>query len=110
MEYIFGTKKYDGQVVEVCKTEGESYTNLSGFVNYVFTNPSMTITHTFRIIRKYKEEIDLRGIHCTWYLIDNHTKDIDRTAPIFNDLDNHDQRIESNSVAIDDILISILED
>ena len=30
-KYVFGTKKYDGQVVEVCKTEGEEFTNLSGF-------------------------------------------------------------------------------
>ncbi|MBR6640658.1 MAG: hypothetical protein IKL08_00480 [Clostridia bacterium] len=109
MEYVFGTKKYDGQVIEVCKTEGEEYTNLSGFVNYIFASPSARINHTFRIIRKYREEIDLRGLHCTWYLIDNHTKDIDRTGPIMDNLTNHDQRIESNSTAIDDILISILE-
>ena len=110
MDYIFGTRLYDGKQCEFLKTQGESYTELEPgmFASHVVTNPLMTITHTFRVLFKFKAQQDLEGNFCTWYYIDNHTTDIDRTPAINNQLNNHESKLTEQSEAIDDILIDLL--
>lgn len=110
MEFIFGTKLYDGKYCEYVKTQGESYTELEpgAFTSYVINNPLMTIKHTFRVLFRFKAQQDLQGNFCTWYYIDNHTTDIDRTPAINETLTTQQYQINEQSDAIDDILIDLL--
>ena len=111
MEYIFGTRFYNGQECELVKTvDDNSYSNFpeGQFVTYIYDTDYMTVTHNFRIIRKYNEIIDTQVKYCTFYLIDNHTQDIDRTAPINNQLEEHTNSIQEQSDAIDEIIITLL--
>ncbi len=118
MEYIFGKRPYNGQEYELVKTvDDTSFSDFSNghFVTYIYENEDITITHTFRIIRKYQEVIDNQNKYCTFYLIDNHTQDIDRTPPINNQLETHTQTLMAQTVAlneqseaIDDIIITLL--
>lgn len=104
MEFIFGTRLYDGQQCEYVKTIGETYTEFpeGNFMEHVIETPSSIITHNFRIIRCFRKEQDKQGNHCTWYYIDNHIIDTDRTPAINNQL-------KEQSDAIDDILIALLQ-
>lgn len=110
MDFIFGTRLYDGQYCEFLKTQGESFTDLTPgvFSSHVISNPLMTITHTFRVIRKFKEDQDLQGNFCTWYYIDNHTQDVDRTPGINMTLTEHNDQLAEQSEVIDDIIIELL--
>lgn len=110
MDFIFGTRLYDGKYCEFLKTQGESYTELEpgAFTSHVINNPLMTITHTFRVLFRFKVDQDLEGNFCTWYYIDNHTVDIDRTPAINATLSNHENQLADQSEAIDDILIDLL--
>lgn len=110
MDYIFGNRLYDGKHCEFLKTQGESYTDfLEGtFISHVIETPIVITTHNFRIIRKFKQQMDLQGNYCTWYYIDNHTTDIDRTPGINQKLDAHKSQLDEQSEVIDDILIDLL--
>ena len=110
MDYIFGTRLYDGKQCEFLKTQGESFTELEPgmFASHVVSNSLMTITHTFRVLFKFKAQQDLEGNCCTWYYIDNHTTDIDITPAINTQLANHESQLADQSDAIDDILIDLL--
>ena len=111
MDYIFGKRLYDGMEVEFVKTSSdEEYSNFPDgkFISYIYDNGFMTITHDFRIIRKFKEVVDLQGKFETWYYIDNHSKTIDNSQQTTAELSNHASQLSEHSDAIDDIIISIL--
>ena len=111
MDYIFGKRLYDGMEVEFVKTSSDDeYSNFPDgkFVSYVYDNGLMTITHDFRVIRKFKEAVDLRGKFEVWYYIDNHTQVIDNSQQTNSQLSNHAVQLAEQSDAIDDIIISIL--
>lgn len=110
MEFIFGTRLYDGQQCEYLKTEGDSFTDLKEgeFISYVITTPQVIITHRFRIIRNFKREVDKQSKYCTWYYIDNHTIDNDRSPSYNSSITRHDAQLNEQSTIIDDILIELL--
>lgn len=110
MEFIFGTRLYDGKQCEYLKTEGESYTNFNDgeFETYVINAAAVTTTHRFRVLVKFKQEIDKQGKYCTWYYIDNHTIDNDRSAYYNAYLIDHAFQLKDQSEIIDDILIELL--
>lgn len=110
MEFIFGNRLYDGKYCEFLKTEGERFTDFEpgAFTTHIINNPLMTITHTFRVLRQFKTEQDKQGNYCTWYYIDNHTTDIDRTPAINANLENQKAQLLEQSEVIDDILIELL--
>ena len=102
MEYIFGTRMYDGKETDYVELpEGK-------FTSYTFDNGSITITHKFRILWKYKQNMDLQDNYQVWYYIDNHTKEIDNTTIIFNRLDSQSALLQEQSDAIDDIILDLL--
>lgn len=110
MDFIFGTRLYDGKYCEFLKTQGERYTELEpgAFTTHVINTPLMTISHKFRVLNRFKVSQDLQGNYCTWYYIDNHTSDIDRTPAINITLDEQQTALQEQSEAIDDILIDLL--
>lgn len=110
MEFIFGTRLYDGKECEYLKTEGESFTEFNDgeFNSYCISTPLMIITHKFRIIKMFKKEVDKQGNHCTWYYIDNHTIDTDRSPSYDRLLNEQKSQLIEQSEIIDDILIELL--
>ena len=111
MEFIFGTRLYDGKQCEYLKTEGESFTSFKDgeFNVYKVNTPLMVITHRFRILRMFKQEVDKQGNYCTWYYIDNHTIDTDRSPSYDKSLSKHESQLSEQSDIIDDILIELLK-
>lgn len=78
MEYIFGTTKYKGSMVENLKTVGDEHTALNGFVDIKRSYSDCDIVDRFRVLEKYKS--DSNGEKCfDWYLIDNHYRYFDYT-------------------------------
>lgn len=111
MEYIFGKRLYDGKETEFVKTIDENdYSNFidGQFMEYVFDNNSIRITHKFRVLWKYKQNVDLQGKYQVWYYIDNHTVETDKTPGINNTLEDHTSQLVEQSEAIDDIIIELL--
>lgn len=110
MEYIFGTKLYDGKYCEYLETKGDSYTEFEPgvFREYNIETSLLNIKHTFRVLFRFKIQEDLEGKFCTWYYIDNHTTDIDRTPAINATLTEHQGQLNEQSEAIDDIIIDLL--
>jgi len=110
MEYIFGIRLYDGKETEFVKTISDDYTNFvdGQFMTYTYANGEMTITHNFRILWKYKQDVDLQNNYNTWYYIDNHTKEIDKTPGINAVLEDHTSKLNEQSEVIDDIIIELL--
>ena len=80
MEYIFGSNDFTGE--EVLKTVGTEHTELSGFQQAVREYPDCTITDSFHVVRKTKSDEDCEGKCYDWYLIDRHSRIIDRTPPL----------------------------
>ena len=80
MEYIFGSNDCTGE--EVLKTVGTEHSVLSGFKQTVREYPDCTITDSFHVVRKTKSDEDCEGKCYDWYLIDRHSRIIDRTPPL----------------------------
>lgn len=80
MEYIFGSNDFTGE--EVLKTVGTEHTELSGFQQAVREYPDCIITDSFHVVRKTKSDEDCEGKCYDWYLIDRHSRIIDRTPPL----------------------------
>lgn len=80
MEYIFGSNDFTGE--EVLKTVGAEHSDLSGFQQTVREYPDCTITDSFHVARKTKSDEDAEGKCYDWYLIDQHSRTIDRTPPL----------------------------
>ena len=80
MEHIFGSNDCTGE--ELLKTVGAEHTDLSGFQQTVREYPDCTITDSFYVVQKKKSDEDDEGNCYDWYLIDRHSRIIDRTGPI----------------------------
>ena len=80
MEYIFGSNDFTGE--EVLKTIGAEHSDLSGFQQTVREYPDCTITDSFHVVRKTKSDEDEEGKCYDWYLIDRHSRTIDRTPSL----------------------------
>lgn len=85
MEYIFGSNDFTGE--EVLKTISAEHSDLSGFQQTVREYPDCTITDSFFVVRKTKSDEDEEGKCYDWYLIDRHSRTIDRTKPVKANLD-----------------------
>ena len=102
MDYIFGTKTFSDEHFEILKTSGDQFTDLQkGFNKYEIETDRGLLTHNFRVLEKYQQYVDNLGKYCTFYKIDSHTKDIDNTEWI-------KQQIAEQNSAINDILILLL--
>lgn len=110
MKYIFSYKSYNGKEWETVKTVGEYFTDLKNWNTYTYSTENDTITHNFRVYFKYKEFINEDNEYCTYYYIDNHTKEIDKTTAINNKLQEQSQAIENNTNAIEEIILTLLNE
>ena len=110
MDYIFGKRIYDGQEVEFVKTVADAYTDFPAgrFMSCTYDNGLINITNEFRVLRKFKEEVDLQGKYNTWYYIDNHNRTVDNSSQVNAALSNHTAQLIDQSEAIDDIIIALL--
>lgn len=77
-EYVFGTR---GEA-EVLKVKGSAHTDLTGYQQVVREFPWEKITDNFRVVRKLDSKKDASGNCYDWYEIDHHYREVDRTAPI----------------------------
>lgn len=82
MEYIFGYVQRNGMMVENLKTINDAHSELSGFVQVVREYPDATITDVCRIVERYRSEEDGEGNCYDWYLISDHWRNMDKSAPI----------------------------
>ena len=80
MEYIFGSNDFTGE--EVLKTVGMEHTDLSGFQQTVREYPDCTITDSFHVMRKTKSDEDCEGKCYDWYLIDRHSRYVDKSPSL----------------------------
>ncbi len=85
MEYIYGSNDFTGE--ETLKTVGNEHTDLCGFQQTVREYPDCTITDSFHIVEKTKSAEDSEGNCYDWYLIDRHSRFIDKTKPVKANLD-----------------------
>jgi hypothetical protein len=71
----------------VLKTVGADHTDLNGFQQTVREYDDCTITDSFYVVQKTKSDEDGEGNCYDWYLIDHHSRTIDRTKPVKANLD-----------------------
>lgn len=99
MEYIFGT---EGEI-EVLKTKGGEHSSLTGWNETVRTYDDQIITDRFHVVRKTGSTEGPDGACYDFYEIDRHYRTTDKTPPV-------KEAVEANSAAIDDIIITMLEE
>ena len=78
MEYVFGTKGTD----ETLRTKAPAHTHLTGWQQLARTVGGETITDRFRVVQKTDSKEDAAGNCYDWYLITDHYRTTDRTAPL----------------------------
>lgn len=72
MEYIYGTIRRDGVMVENLKTVGAEHTALAGYIETRRDfGPAGVITDRCRILEHY-QAAEAEGVCYDWYLIDQH--------------------------------------
>lgn len=81
MEYIFGTIKRKGRVVDILKTVGEEHTNLTDNHTIVREYSDSTITDTFTVAEHYLSKDGEDGKKYDWYELANHYRYIDYFTP-----------------------------
>ena len=81
MEYIFGTIKRKGRVVDILKTVGEEHTNLTDNHTIVREYSDSTITDTFTVADHYLSKDGEDGKKYDWYELANHYRYIDYFSP-----------------------------
>jgi hypothetical protein len=92
-QYIFGTVRQSGAMIENLKTKGAEHTDLHGYIETVRQYPSETITDRCRILDKYQTEEDGAGNCYDWYLIDQHYRYVDKTTQVAAETADHDEVI-----------------
>lgn len=80
MEYIFGTIKRHGQMVDILKTVGEEHSDLKDNHTIVRKYPDSIITDTFNIVDHYLSDENVEKCY-DWYEISNHYRYIDYFTP-----------------------------
>lgn len=81
MEYVFGSVRRSGVMVENVKTVGEEHTNLTGTTSITRKYADSHITDNFFVLEKYRSEEDAEGRCYDWYVIRNHYRYEDRFTP-----------------------------
>lgn len=81
MEYIFGEVTRNGIVREGLKTKGNAHSDLEGIVDIRRDYSDSIIYDKFRIVEKYKSQIDEQGICYDWYIIADHYRYEDKYTP-----------------------------
>lgn len=103
MEYIFGTIKRKGRVVDILKTVGEEHTNLTDNHTIVREYSDSTITDTFTVADHYLSKDGEDGKKYDWYELANHYRYIDYFTPQKNALvEELSPYTESKTAYIDD--------
>lgn len=85
MQYTFGYS--DASDNETLLTKGEYFTNLKGFQQVVQEFPDCIRTDYFHIINRSHLSSDAEGNKYTWYEIDHHNLNIDRTPILSSKID-----------------------
>ena len=80
MEYIFGTIKRHGKMVDILKTVGEEHTNLTDNHTIERKYSDSNITDTFMVVDHYNTA-ESGGKCYDWYEISNHYRYIDYFTP-----------------------------
>lgn len=78
MEYVFGTVKRRGELIDALKTIGSTHTNLVGHHQVVREYSDSIITDTFDIKEHYLAKKDESGKCYDWYSLVNHYRYIYR--------------------------------
>ena len=118
MEYIFGTVSRNGRMEENLKIIGASHTDLRDFQQVIRKYPDSTVVDNFRVVEKYREAQDGSGRTYDWYIIDSHSRYVDRTGPVAealagakaeleNALCEQDSAVEERLAAIEDALCEL---
>lgn len=81
MEYVFGTVRRNGRLVENLKTVGSEHTDLSRRVSVERKYPDNHITDSFFVEEKYRSAEDEEGNCYDWYVISSHNQYIDKFTP-----------------------------
>ena len=81
MEYIFGTIRRKGQLIDGLKTVGSTHTNLIGHHQVVREYSDSIITDTFDVKEHYLSKVDESGKCYDWYSLENHYRYIDKYTP-----------------------------
>lgn len=81
MDYIFGTIRRGGMIVENVKTVGTEHSDLKGSVSVTRKYSDNHITDNFTVWEKYRSETDEEGRCYDWYVISNHFRYEDRFTP-----------------------------
>ena len=81
MEYIFGTIKRKGKIVDILKTVGDTHTDLKDNHSIVREYPDCKITDIFVIADHYQSKEDSEGKCYDWYELANHYRYIDYFTP-----------------------------
>ena len=81
MEYIFGSVRRNGVLVENLKTVGDAHTDFNGYVSTrTELGDGTVVIDRCRVVEHYHAEEDAEGKCYDWYVIDNHYRYMD-TAP-----------------------------
>jgi hypothetical protein len=80
MEYIFGTIKRKGKMVDILKTVGDEHTNLTDNHTIERKYSDSNITDTFMVVDHYNTA-ESGGKCYDWYEISNHYRYIDYFTP-----------------------------
>lgn len=81
MEYIFGTIKRHGKMVDILKTVGDEHTNLTDNHTIERKYPDSVITDTFTVAEHYLSKDGDDGKKYDWYELSNHYRYIDYFSP-----------------------------
>lgn len=81
MEYIFGTIKRKGQLIDGLKTVGPMHTDLTGHNQIVREYSDSIITDNFDVKEHYLSKKDASGKCYDWYSLENHYRYIDKYTP-----------------------------
>lgn len=84
MEYIFG---YYDNGTETVKTKDDVHSDLKGFQIVSRDYEDCTIVDSFYVIKKTASNEDVEGMCYDWYLIDKHSRYVDKTKCIKPELD-----------------------
>lgn len=82
MEYIFGTIKRKGRIIDVLKTVGAEHTNLTD--NHIIERrySDSIITDSFYVVEKYLSKDGADGKCYDWYELKDHSRYIDYFTPL----------------------------
>ena len=82
MEYVFGTVRIRGEEFESLKTKGPAHSDLEGIIVLQTKYPDSNITDKCKITERYNSDEDSEGNCYDWYIVTDHSCNIDRYSPV----------------------------